>query len=164
MFKNKVLNFNEYLNESVNGYYEIDAKTYPLKTVKVTDKNVDFLSKFGNFGPHGNLTGVRKNIGYYKRAIRCGAYIYNLDESPEVYDYLEKNGLVNYDYFQVCRYKIEEDSAEFDNLMYKSTYEKCLGFIKKQDNSKYYYLIFDESEKLIYDNRTPSKVFESGDA
>ena len=41
----------------------------------------------GNFGPNGNLTGMRQNFGWQDvRPVKIGAYVYNLDSRPDLYE------------------------------------------------------------------------------
>ncbi len=54
---------------------------YPLRYMTKAEGERYNLSQFGNFGPNGNLTGMRKFYGWDSaRPVKCGAYVYNVDE------------------------------------------------------------------------------------
>lgn len=57
------------------------------KTIHKEDYNKHDLSRFPNFSKTGSIAGMKKNF-YGKDAllVRCGAYIYNVTEAPEIYE------------------------------------------------------------------------------
>ena len=57
------------------------------KTIYVKDKERLKLSEYPNFNKNGSIVGM-KNKYYGKNAllVRCGNWIYNVSDSPEIYD------------------------------------------------------------------------------
>lgn len=54
---------------------------YPLRYMRLDHPLAKMLGQFPNFGPYGNLTGMRLNFGWqHARPVKCGAYIANVDE------------------------------------------------------------------------------------
>lgn len=59
-----------------------------LKTLSVKDEyKHPALAECPNFSATGSVIGMRNKYGGYRNAllVRCGQYIYNVDEHPEIY-------------------------------------------------------------------------------
>jgi hypothetical protein len=61
---------------------------YPLRYVRKGSPLYATLMQadLPNFGPNGNLTGMRLNKGWADvRPVKCGAFVYNCNSRPEIY-------------------------------------------------------------------------------
>jgi hypothetical protein len=58
-----------------------------VKTIYVADYEKHNLSQYPNFSSTGSIRGMRdKFYGKDALLVRCGAYIYDVSASPEVYE------------------------------------------------------------------------------
>ena len=59
---------------------------YPLRRLSVKHPKARRLSDLPNFGPNGNLTGMRSKFGWDTAApVKCGAYVYNCISDMDLY-------------------------------------------------------------------------------
>ena len=56
-----------------------------VKTIKVADKPAN-LSEFPNFSKTGSIKGMKEKFyGRNALLVKCGSYIYNVTNSPDIY-------------------------------------------------------------------------------
>lgn len=58
-----------------------------VRTLSVADGKRLGIEEFPNFGPRGNVTGMRR-LYYGDKAllVRCGSYVYNVTGQPDIYE------------------------------------------------------------------------------
>lgn len=63
------------------------APRHPLRRLPATKANQQALDNLPNFGPNGNLTGMRLHFGWEDAMpVKCGAYVYDCTSRPEIYN------------------------------------------------------------------------------
>jgi hypothetical protein len=60
---------------------------FPLRRLSTKDPYASRLHDLPNFGPNGNLTGMRKLYGWDKAMpVKCGAYVYDCRRRLDIYE------------------------------------------------------------------------------
>ena len=58
-----------------------------VKTIYISDYQKHRLDRFQNFSKTGSIKGMKdKFYGKNAKLVKCGSYIYNVSECPEIYE------------------------------------------------------------------------------